>query len=150
MSLSDWLLEKKIERQTRDPEVKLKFTRVSYLFWCIAIFVWGYLLTEDIMNGVSQVSDYVFYVLFIAMIPMFIMSFKHAFIRGIAKAWYLPIIYALGLYVCVVAAMFFYTIVNYLGFYVYPTEFIQFVLYWFAAAALGVIVGSVCRLFRRR
>ena len=81
MSLSDWLLEKKIERQTRDPEVKLKRTRISYFLWCIAIFLCGFIFTDDVFSGASEFSDYVMLGLFLCMIPLFIMSFKHSFIR---------------------------------------------------------------------
>ena len=150
MSLSDWLLEKKIERQTRDPEVKLKRTRISYFLWCIAIFLWGFIFTDDVFSGASEFSDYVMLGLFLCMIPLFIMSFKHSFIRGIAKTWYLPILYAGGLYICSVAGMFAYTVVNFLGYYIAPAAMLDFFVYWFVAGAAGSILGAVCSLFKRK
>jgi hypothetical protein len=150
MSLSDWLLEKKIERETRDPEERLKFTRISYFLWCIAIVVWGYMFAEDVMGGAERFHIYVTAAFFLSVLSLFIMSFKHAFIRGIAKAWYLPLLYALGLYVCAVMAMFFYTVINFLGFYLDPVSMLEFFFYWFISSVLGIALGAFFRIFRRR
>ena len=149
MSLRDWLMDKRIERQTRDPKEKLKFTRVSFAFWCVFMLVWGYLYMEDIMRG--GIGEDVFYYMFLLLIPMLIMSFKNAFVKGFAKTWYLPIVYGMGIYFSVILGTIVSTSVAFVSLYARLRAFGRYDLWiWMAPSVLGVLLGSFCGLFKRK
>lgn len=108
------------------------------------------MFAQDVLGGAERFHIYVTAAFFVSVISLFIMSFKHAFFRGLRKTWYLPILYAFGLYTCAVLAMFFYTVINFLHFYLDPVAMLDFFVYWLVPAVLGVALGSFCRIFKRK
>ena len=94
----------------------------------------------------SDVSEFIFPILYVSEISALVSSFRIAFVRGFK--------FRTITYPFLLGAMMF--IVFYVGNNLYAIlhhpewMFVTFAFYWFVPSAIGVIVGLVCRIFKRK
>ena len=155
MGLGDWLMEKKIERENRRYEKKGLRSLRGYLLWCIAMAVFSYLFTKAVMLGtdyvVSAEIDIVINIVgVISMIAMLVKALRRAYDKGFLKTLLLPVLYGAGMYVSSLIGMFLYTILGETRFYLSFEFMLSFTPYWIIPAAVGVVIGSLCRICKRK
>lgn len=99
----------------------------------------------------SNISEFIFPVLYVSTIPIFIDSLRTTYRRGCRFMTILePFIFGAMLFSCFYVGNNLYAMLNHPTWKISDWMFVPFAFYWFVPATIGTILGLVCRIFKRK
>ena len=99
----------------------------------------------------SDVSEFIFPILYVSAISVLVSSFRIAFIRGLKfRTIIYPFISGSALFIVFYVGNNLYAILHHPEWKISDWMYVPFAFYWFVPSVIGVIVGLVCRIFKRK
>ena len=99
----------------------------------------------------SDVSEFIFPILYVSEISALVSSFRIAFVRGLKfRTITYPFLLGSMMFIVFYVGNNLYAILHHPEWKISDWMFVTFAFYWFVPSAIGVIVGLVCRIFKRK
>ena len=99
----------------------------------------------------SDVSEFMFPILYVSEISALVSSFRIAFVRGFKfRTITYPFLLGAMMFIVFYAGNNLYAILHHPEWKISDWMYVHFAFYWFVPSVIGVIFGLVCRIFKRK
>ena len=123
---------------------------LDHRFWYVIMFPLAFVYVGAVEVW-SDVSEFIFPILYVSAISVLVSSFRIAFIRGLKfRTIIYPFISGSALFIVFYVGNNLYAILHHPEWKISDWMFVPFAFYWFVPSVIGVIVGLVCRIFKRK
>lgn len=139
-------------KKTKSGNVLIRLIRLFLdpLFWYAIMFPLAFVYIGAVEIR-SDMSEFIFPVLFVSTISVLVSSFRLAFIRGLKlRTITFPFVLGGMMFIVFYVGNNLYAILHQLKWKISDWMFVPFVFYWFVPSVIGVIIGLVCRIFKRK
>ncbi len=120
------------------------------LFWYVIMFPLAFVYVGAVEVW-SDVSEFIFPILYVSEISALVSSFRIAFVRGFKfRTITYPFLLGAMMFIVFCAGNNLYAILHQLEWKISDWMFVPFAFYWFVPSVIGVIFGLVCRIFKRK
>ena len=139
-------------KKTKNANVLIRLIRLllNPLLWYWIMFPIAFVYAGT-LDMESNISEFIFPILYASTIPIFIDSLRMTYRRGFGFKTVLgPIIFGVMLFICFYVGNNLYAMLNHPTWKISDWMFVPFAFYWFVPATIGTILGLVCRIFKRK
>lgn len=120
------------------------------LFWYVIMFPLAFVYVGAVEVR-SDVSEFMFPILYVSEISALVSSFRIAFVRGLKfRTITYPFLLGAMMFIVFYAGNNLYAILHHPEWKISDWMYVHFAFYWFVPSVIGVIFGLVCRIFKRK
>jgi hypothetical protein len=120
------------------------------LFWYVIMIPLAFVYVGAVEVR-SDVSEFMFPILYVSEISALVSSFRIAFIRGLKfRTIICPFLLGAMMFIVFYAGNNLYAILHHPEWKISDWMYVHFAFYWFVPSVIGVIFGLVCRIFKRK
>lgn len=120
------------------------------LFWYVIMIPLAFVYVGAVEVR-SDVSEFMFPILYVSEISALVSSFRIAFVRGLKfRTITYPFLLGAMMFIVFYAGNNLYAILHHPEWKISDWMYVHFAFYWFVPSVIGVIFGLVCRIFKRK